>query len=129
MGVAGILSIYFAKKEKTYGIFAVYVGLMLCLSAFGTKEFFNIDYKFGQNDLMEFAKYAKEHNNTLGGIEVSRKYSLLYYYGGKVNYIDHIEDFDKINSNELIVVKTKNLKEIKIPYEVELTGRRYTLIK
>ena len=129
LGVAGILSIVFAKKEKTYGIFAVYVGLMLCLSAFGTKEFYNIDYKFGQNDLIEFAQYAKEHNNSLGGVEVSRKYSLLYYYGGKVNYIDHMEDFDKINSNELIIVKTKNLKEVKIPYEVVKTGRRYSLIK
>ena len=128
-GVAGVLSIYFARKEKTYGIFAVYVGLMLMLSAFGTKEFFNIDYKFGQNDLMEFAQYAKDQNYDLGGVGVSRKYSLVYYYGGKVNYTDNFEDFNKVNSNEVVVVKTKQLGNVKFPYETIKTGRKFTLIK
>lgn len=129
LGISGILSIIFAKKENSKGIFAVYVGFMLLLSAFGTKEFFNIDYKFGQNDLMEFAKYTKEHNYELGGIGMSRKYSLVYYHGGKVNYINDFDEFKKINSNEMIVVRSKNLNQVQIPYEIIKTGRRYTLIK
>ena len=31
---------------------------MMIVSMFGTKQFFEVDYKFGQNDLVEFAKYA-----------------------------------------------------------------------
>lgn len=132
LALAGTLSLLFARKNKPYGIFAVYVGFMLLLSAFGTKEFFNIDYKFGQNDLMEFAKYSKENNYDLGAVNLGRKYSLLYYHGGNIDYRNQ-EDVSSMlkNKNEMIIVKTKNLEEIMkgLNYETVKTGRRYTLIK
>lgn len=126
--IVGSLSIYFAKKENLYSIFAVYVGFMLCLSAFGTKEFYNIDYNFGQNDLIEFAQYTKDNNQTLGAIDMGRKYSLLYYYGGKVNYYDS-EEIKDLPKDEFVVVRTRDLEELQLPYEVLKTGRKYTLIK
>lgn len=132
LALAGTLSLLFARKNKPYGIFAVYVGFMLLLSAFGTKEFFNIDYKFGQNDLMEFAKYSKENNYDLGAVNLGRKYSLLYYHGGNIDYRNQEDVSDMLkNKNEMIIVKTKNLEEIMkgLNYETVKTGRRYTLIK
>lgn len=132
LAAAGILSINFARKNKPLGIFSVYVGLMLLLSAFGTKEFFNIDYKFGQNDLMEFAKFTRENNYELGAVDLGRKYSLLYYHGGTIDYrnADEIEDMFR-NKNKMIIIKTKNLDSIvkNLPYETIKTGRRYSLIK
>ena len=101
---------------------------MLCLSAFGTKEFYNVDYNFGQNDLIEFAQYTKANNMTLGAIDLRRKYSLLYYYGGKVNYYDS-ENIENLPKDEFIVVRTIDLEDVKLPYEVIKTGRKYSLIK
>ena len=132
LAAAGILSIIFARKNKVWGIFAVYTGLMLMLSAFGTKEFFNIDYKFGQNDLMEFAKYTKENNYELGAVNLGRKYSLLYYHGGTIDYRNGEDVSDMLrNKNEMIIIKTKDLDNImkNLPYKTVKTGRRYSLIK
>ena len=111
-----------------YGIFAVYVGFMLCLSAFGTKEFYNIDYNFGQKDLIEFAQYTKDNNKSLGAIDLGRKYSLLYYYGGKVNYYDS-EEIKDLPIDEYIVIRTRDVEDLKIPYEVIKIGRKFSLIK
>lgn len=127
-GVSGILCLIFTLKNKFYGVFAVLVGFMLVMSAFGTKEFFNIDYKFGQNDLIEFAKYAKENNYDIDAINLERKYSLLYYRGAKIDY-ENAVTLD--NNRELIVIKTKDLDKYTkgLKFEVVKTGKRYSLIK
>lgn len=132
LGLTGILGIVFTLKNKVIATFSVLVGCMLVLSAFGTKEFYNVDYKFGQNDLMEFATYAKENNYELAAVNLGRKYSLLYYRGGHIDYIDEERIAETLeNPNELVIIKTKNLDEFtkSLKYQTVLTGRRYTLIK
>lgn len=132
LGLTGVAGIFLTKKEKFMGVFAIYVACMLVLSAFGTKEFFNIDYKFGQNDLMEFAKYARDNNYELAAVNLGRKYSLLYYRGGHIDYIDENSIVDVIdNPKELIIIKSKNLEDYTktLKYQVVKVGRRYTLIK
>ena len=131
LGLTGVAGIFLTKKEKFMGVFAIYVACMLVLSAFGTKEFFNIDYKFGQNDLMEFAKYARDNNYELAAVNLGRKYSLLYYRGGHIDYIDENSIVDVIdNPKELIIIKSKNLEDYTktLKYQVVKVGRRYTLI-
>ena len=108
---------------------------MAALSAFGTKEFFNIDYKFGQNDLMEFAQLAKDNDDNLATFGFSRRFSLLYYYGKHVDY--QIEKDYSILKKQLsdknTVVIVKNKEMIDIPVDVHFNpiaqGRKYTLIK
>ena len=132
--LCGTLSIVFAKKEKYLNVFFTYVIFMLCLSAFGTEKFFKIDYKFGQDDLIQYAKYAKENNKNITCYKFTHKYSLIYYgtepvvYGG---------DFDKEkirttlkNKDNLVIIKKKNLNEIEgLNYRVIESGRRYVLIE
>ena len=77
----GISSILCAVKKHPKGVFACYVLFILITSAFGTKLFYNMDYKFGQNDLMRFAKYAHENGKKVAVINDERKYSVVYYYG------------------------------------------------
>lgn len=132
LAIVGISSLIFTYKGRKYALFAVYVIFILIASAFLTKEFYNIDYKFGQNDLMEFAKYAKEYNYDLGAVDLERKYSLLYYSGINVDYRE-IEEVSGMleNKNELIIMKTKILDDVMkdLPYEVVKVGKRYTMIK
>lgn len=135
--LTGVFSVFFAKKEKYAGVFITYVLFMTFLSAFGTGLFFNIDYKFGQNDLMEFAKVAKDQNKTITCYQFTHKYSLIYYsdsekpvvYGGDFN-INDLKNALKKRDN-LIIIKKKNINnEIEeLDYRVIKEGRRYLLIE
>ena len=133
--LAGIFSIVFAKKEKYLGVFFTYVILMLSLSAFGTEKFFNIDYKFGQDDLLKFAQYSKENNKTLSCLGFTHKYSLIYY-GGKPVYYSNDKDLDAIknelNKNDnLVIMRKKDISDgIKsLNYNILQEGRRYILME
>lgn len=133
--IAGLASIIFAKKEKYIGVFFTYVLFMLILSAFGTEKFFEIDYKFGQDDLMRFAEYAKEHNKTLTTYKFDRKYSLIFYSGQPVEYglFYNIEDLknELKEQNNLVIVQYKHMnKDFKnLNYKVIDKGRKYMLIE
>lgn len=133
--IAGLASIIFAKKEKYIGVFFTYVLFMLILSAFGTEKFFEIDYKFGQDDLMRFAEYAKVHNKTLTAYKFDRKYSLIFYSGQPVEYglFYNIEDLknELKEQNNLVIVQYKHInKDFKnLNYKVIDKGRKYMLIE
>lgn len=133
--IAGLASIIFAKKEKYIGVFFTYVLFMLILSAFGTEKFFEIDYKFGQDDLMRFAEYAKVHNKTLTAYKFERKYSLIFYSGQPVEYglFYNIEDLknELKEQNNLVIVQYKHMnKDFKnLNYKVIDKGRKYMLIE
>ena len=81
---------------------------MTCLSAFGTGLFFNIDYKFGQDDLMRYAQIAKDNNKTITCYKFTHKYSLIYYrdgedpivYGGDFEIGDLNRELEKENNYE-----------------------------
>ena len=134
--VAGSFSIYFAKIEKYGRVFFTYVFLMLLLSAFGTEIFFEIDYKFGQNDLLRFAKYADEHNKALTTYKFWNKYSLNYYGddGKPVVYglTFDIEDLKKallIKDNLVIIPKKHIDDEVRLlNYKIIDSGRKYILV-
>ena len=139
LGIFGILSIYLAKREKFKGVFVLYALLMVVLSAFGTKLFYNMDYSFGQNDLMEFAKYCKDNSSKVAVINGGRKYSVLYYYGDKVNYVtsdweqETVSDDEKnlINTNILTIIKNKDIEDAsgRFDFDVVKEGKKYKLVK
>jgi len=134
--LASIITIAFCKREKYFGIFSTYVLFMTFLSAFGTGIFFNIDYKFGQDDLMRFAQIAKEQNKTITCYKFTHKYSLIYYrdgsepivYGGNFTIDDLKRELAK--KNNFVIIKKKQIDDEikKINYDVIDEGRRYILI-
>ncbi len=130
--VTGILIITFVKINKPYALFGVLVAFILSVSAFLTKEFFEVDYTFGQNDLMQFAKYAKENNYDIGAVELERKYSLLYYGGKKVDYREDYDAQELLkDNNKVVVILKKDLKRVmnNSEYKIIKAGRRYYLLK
>lgn len=132
---SGISSIWFAIKNKPWGVFFTYVIFTLLVSTFCTKQFFLIDYKFGQNDLMEFAQYAKDTKDQLISFGDTRRYSLLYYYGAHIKYIEEMTTDnlrDELRQNDaLISIKKKNLAKYgkELDYKTVLEGRKYKLIR
>ncbi len=134
--VFGIGTLLFVKYKKYMGVFIFYVLFMTVVSAFATEEFFEVDYKFGQQDLIEFAKYAKDYDYTISANGMDRKYSLLYYNDELVDF--HPKDFDiKVIKGDLkrpdnvVIIKNKVLDEVasELQFDVIKKGRRYTMIR
>ena len=134
----GISSILCAIKDWRKGVFAVYALFIILTSAFGTKLFYDLDYKFGQNDLMQFAQYAKENNKRIVVLNSERRYSVLYYYGKHVYYLTLDEEGemkkfgDVINDEDVVViVKDKKLPLVEEKYKFDIInhGRKYFLLK
>lgn len=130
--IAGIIC---AKKDKRMGVFATYVAFVILLSAFGAHKIFNIDYKFGQNDLIEYAKYSKDHHKTLATFKFGRRYSLLYYYEGRVKFQQE-EDYKWLNdflkkTGSVVILRNKQVDEIskKADFTVIKKGRKYSLVE
>lgn len=135
--VFGLGSLLFVKYKKYVGVFIFYVLFMTVISAFATEEFFEVDYRFGQQDLIEFAKYAKNYNYKISSFNMDRKYSLLYYNDEKVDYnsnigltVNNVRD-DLAKKDYVVIIKNKEMPEIegKLNYDVIKVGRRYTMIK
>lgn len=141
----GISSIICAVKKLPKGVLACYILLILVTSAFGTKLFYNMDYEFGQNDLMRFAKYSQEHGRKIAVVNDERKYSVVYYYGVPTNMdnrnvlfislddkkeMEHLGDIldDK---NVFVIMRKKEYQEIDktLDFNVLLEGRKYLLVK
>lgn len=142
----GIFSIIFAYKNKSKGVFACYALLVIITSAFGTKLFYNMDYEFGQNDLMKFAKYAKENNKKIVVLNNERKYSVLYYYGSYVDkynksrvYFISLDDEKEMaklggildDRDVVVVVREKQMPQVDeaLNFDILLDGRKYSLVK
>ena len=135
--VFGLGSLLFVKYKKYVGVFIFYVLFMTVISAFATEEFFEVDYRFGQQDLIGFAKYAKDYNYKISSFNMDRKYSLLYYNDEKVDYnsntgltVDSVKN-DLTKKDYVIIIRNKEMYEIegKLDYDVVKVGRRYTMIK
>lgn len=137
-GIFGIASVICAYKNKRVGIFICYVLLVAVTSAFGTKLFYNMDYEFGQNDLMRFAKYAKDNNKKIVVLNDERKYSVLYYYGSRVYFISQSdkEEMAKLggmldDTNVVVVVREKQMPQVDetLDFDIILDGRKFSLVK
>ena len=135
--IFGLSSLLFTKQNKKFGIFMSYVLFIAMISAFATGKIFEIDYKFGQQDLIEFAKYAQKHDYTISSYNMGRKYSLIYYNDKIADYNNETElTFENVKHDlekkgNIVIIKNKEMNEIegKIDYRVLKVGRRYTMIK
>ena len=128
----GITGLIFAKRGYCLRCFSILVIFITLFSAFATKEFYNIDYKFGQNDLMDFAHYAKVKNYDISTYDLSRKYSILYYRGERINFIEKKQSVDVLkNPNTRLIIKTSLIPKILAgqQFVVEKQGKRYSMIR
>ena len=103
--------------------FLAYVVLIMFLSGIMIPKLFNIWYGFGQDELMEFAKYAKQNELKLGAYNIWERFSLQYYYDGDVEYFQDGEAYG------VVVVENDVLPELTLKYNVIKKGKRYSLVE
>lgn len=130
----GLAIILFTKKKLYAATFASIVLFMSVFSAHATEKFFEIDYKFGQDDLMEFARYADEKNCSLTTFSFGHKYSLIYYSGEKVNFIPKAnpDDLPKFldEDKNLVIIRIKEMNKLKNKnFDIIKQGRKFALIE
>ena len=143
--IFGISSLFCAIKKSPKGVFATYVLFILVTSAFGTKLFYNMDYEFGQNDLMKFAKFSRENGKKLVVLNDERKYSVLYYYGvptdmknrdvlfislgdkDEMTQLEHVLD----DKNVYVIIRKKQIQKIDevLDFDIIQEGRKHLLVK
>lgn len=135
--VFGLGTLLSVKYKKYLLVFIFYVLLMTSVSGFATEKFFEIDYKFGQKDLVEFATYAKNKDYTIASFGMKRKYSLIFYNDEIADFntntnisLKNVEE-DLAKKNNVVIIPNKQMKYIKdkLQYKVIKKGRKYTMIK
>ncbi len=122
----------FLIRKRKLKLFLSIVILMSLISGFLTPYIYKFDYSFGQNDLMKFAKFAKENNYTISTYLTGKKYSLLYY--GDRNHVEFQtqenikwldEELNKINN--IVIGVNKDI--MKLPVKVKVKGVKYSIIE
>lgn len=136
IGVYGLIN-----NKKKWNVFGSYLILIAFLGGFMMPKLFNIWYSYGQNDLMNFAKYAKEKQLPLGAYNVWERFSLQYYYDGNVEYFQDGDSygakyvsttpFKNTFNKSYVVVENNDLENLNKTMKLEtvLTGKRYSLVK
>lgn len=121
----------FLIKKQRLNVFLSLIIFMALLSGFLTPYVYKFNYTFGQNDLMRFAKIAKDNNLTISTYLTGRKYSLLYYGNQHKVHFQMDEDLNWLNNelnkeNNILIVKNKNIKDL--PVKVKDMGVKYSIV-
>lgn len=127
-----VFSWIFIVKKCRLQLFLSLTTFMALLSAFLTPCVYEFNYTFGQNDLMKYAKYAKENNKTISTYLTGRKYSLLFY--GNQNKID-FQTEENVNwlkkesnkKNHIVIIRNSEIKDL--PLIIKEKGVKYSLIE
>ena len=123
--------IFLIKKKKLKFFLSLTIFIAI-ISGFLTPYVYEFIYSFGQNDLMEYAKFARKNNYTISTYLTGRKYSLLYY--GNQSQIDFQteEDLDWLNNElkkekNLLIIRNKDVEGLDV--KIKQKGVKYSLIE
>ena len=106
-------------------------GFMAVLSMFSTKYIFPYVLSFQQNQLIEYSKMAKVEGKRLASWGFGKKYSLLYYGAGEVDFLGKADPASlDLNPKTYLIIETKQCKKFSkyFDYEVLKKGTKYSLI-
>ena len=136
--VIPLISIFSIILKGRIAAFISNIILMVSLSFVLTPGIFNfITINGGEQDLIEFARRSNSDKVKLSTFTASKKYSLVYYYDGEVDYHSNkdfkwLKEFLATSDNGYVITEIKDLWNIEsenIKYMLLDSGKRYCLIK
>ena len=115
---------YFYKSSIIFMVILTFITNLLI---------FNLIVSFGQNELIEYSKYAKQNERKLATFDFGHRYSVIYYYG---NHVDIMEEPDykwleeKLANDYYVILKNKNMITMPEEYKFEVlkSGKKYSLV-
>ncbi len=124
-----IRSIIKNERFNSFVFQAVFTALLI---GFVTPLAYRIDYSFGENDLIRFAKFAKQKNYTISTYKTGARYSLLYYSelpkidfhkNNNINWLNN--ELNK--KNNLLIMRNRDIvhEDVKIKYN----GVKYSAVE
>lgn len=128
---AALNCVFWLKRQRLNLFFSIAL-LMACFSGFLTPYIYEFNYSFGQNDLMKFAKIAKENNYTISTYLTGRRYSLLYYGNQpKVGFCVE-EDLDWLRQElkrkeHIVIIRNRNIENL--PVKIKEKGTKFSLLE
>lgn len=126
-----LLNSFAVFKDKKLLHFLGIAGFMAVLSIFSTKYIFPYVLSFQQNQLIEYSKMAKVEGKRLASWGFGKKYSLLYYGAGEVDFLGKADPASlDLNPKTYLIIETKQCKKFSkyFDYEVLKKGTKYSLI-
>lgn len=127
-----IVNWIFLLRNLRLQMFVSLTILISVLSGFLTPYIYEFNYTFGQNDLMKYAKFAKDNNFTVSSYLTGKKYCLLYY--GDKSFVEFQTDEDlKWLKNELkkdnhiVIMRNKFIENY--PVKIKEKGVKYSIIE
>ena len=132
LAIFNIFSLIKNRSEKYF--FASSVAFMAAITIILNLYIFNFITTFGQNELIQYASYAKNNNQKLATFNFGHRYSVIYYYGDNVD-INETPDYnwlnDKLQNNYLVILKNKNIVEMpdETKFKIVFSGNKYSLVK
>ena len=126
------LNLLLILRNKRFENFISTIIFISVLSGCLTPFVYKFDYSYGQDDLMKFAKLAKENNYTISTYKTGKKYSLLYY--SNLQHVNFQTDDDLMwlgkeldKENHLVITRNKELENL--PVKVKIKGIKYSVIE
>ena len=99
-----------------------------------TPLIYKFNYSFGQNDLIKYAKLAKESGKTISTYKTGSRYSLLYY--SELPLIDFHNDEDEAwlkrelqRTNNILIIRNREIKNLPVPVKAKYKGTKYSVIE
>ena len=133
-----LISIFSVILKGRIAAFIANIILMICLSFIITPNGYSfVIANSGEGDLIQFARKANENKVNLYAFLPSKKYSLVYYYDGNIDFrkdtdYEWLKQFLENNKNDYVIVEIKALwaiEERDIKYMLIDSAKRYCLIK
>lgn len=133
-----LISIFSVILKGRTSAFIANLILMISFSFIITPNGYNfIVTNSGEGDLIKFARKAHEDKVNLSAFLPSKKYSLVYYYDGNIDFhkdndYKWLKNFLQQNQNDYVIVEIKALWAIEdqeIKYMLLASEKRYCLIK
>lgn len=122
----------FIIKRRRLQSFLTLTIMFSLLSGFVTPCAYKFDFSFGQDDLIKFAKYAKNNNYTISTYLTGKKYSLLYYGNQSTVCFQTEKDLNWLKKelekeNHIVIVRNNNIENL--PVKIKEKGTKYSIIE
>lgn len=127
-----ILNWIFILKNMRLKLF-MSLGLMMALTlGIVTPCAFNFIYAFGQDDLMNFAQYARENKYTISTYLTGGRFSLLYYSHQPKIIFKTEEDTNWLRQelkkkNNIVIARNREIQNL--PLKIKKRGIKYSIIQ
>lgn len=133
IGIYLIFSIISLKQNKKFNQFVSLIMFVACLFGIVTPFGYNLDYSFGQDDLMKYAKMAEANKLTISTYKTGQKYSLNYYSNLKKVPFQTDDDIDWLKNelkkqNHIVIMRNKDIQNLPIDIAIKEKGVKYSIV-